>query len=150
MTLGMANDLDDIETAQDLLRDAIESLKEGFALYDENRRLVMFNQQYANMNNAVAHLLKPGLDWEILMREKARRGIYTDAVGREERWIADRLAHHGERVQDFELSETDGRTYLVSINPTRTGGVVVPRREITRRERGREGKRGELRGGRIT
>ncbi|WP_299207968.1 ATP-binding protein [uncultured Tateyamaria sp.] len=127
----MANDLDDIENAQHLLRDAVDSLKEGFALYDENRRLVMFNQRYAEMNKAVAHLLKPGLDWEILMRETARRGIYADAVGNEQQWLSDRLVGGIEFIQDFELRETDGRTYLVSVHPTRSGGFVVTREDIT-------------------
>ena len=71
--MGMANEFEEIEKARDLLRDAIESLKEGFALYDDDRRLVLFNQRYAEMNKGVADLLQPGLDWEILMRETARR-----------------------------------------------------------------------------
>ncbi|MEP1200291.1 ATP-binding protein [Tateyamaria sp.] len=127
----MTNDLDDIENAQDVLRDAIESLKEGFALYDENNRLVMFNQRYAEMNKAVSHLLKPGLEWEILMRETARRGIYADAIGDEENWVSARLAGGIEFIQDYELRETDGRTYLVSVHPTRLGGFVVTREDIT-------------------
>lgn len=129
--MDMANNLEEIKRAQDLLRDAIESLKEGFALYDDNRCLVMFNQQYAEMNKSVAHLLKPGLDWEILMRETARRGLYAEAVGNEEKWVSDRLAGGIEFIQDFELTETDGHTYLVSVHPTRLGGFVVTREDIT-------------------
>ena len=129
--MDMANNPEEIKRAQDLLRDAIESLKEGFALYDDNRCLVMFNQRYAEMNKSVAHLLKPGLDWEILMRETARKGLYADAVGNEEKWVSDRLAGGIEFIQDFELTETDGRTYLVSVHPTRLGGFVVTREDIT-------------------
>ncbi|KIC38125.1 histidine kinase [Ruegeria sp. ANG-R] len=135
MTMGMANDLEEIEKARDLLRDAIESLKEGFALYDDDRRLVLFNQRYAEMNKGVADLLEPGLDWEILMRETARRGIYADAIGNEQQWVSDRLANGVEFIQDFELTETDGRTYLVSVHPTKFGGFVVTREDITERKR---------------
>ncbi len=130
----MANDLEEIEKARDLLRDAIESLKEGFALYDDDRRLVMFNQRYAEMNKGVADLLAPGLDWEILMRETARRGIYADAIGNEQQWVSDRLANGIEFIQDYELTETDGRTYLVSVHPTKFGGFVVTREDITARK----------------
>ncbi len=130
----MANDLEEIEKARDLLRDAIESLKEGFALYDDDRRLVMFNQRYAEMNKGVADLLAPGLDWEILMRETARRGIYADAIGNEQQWVSDRLANGIEFIQDYELTETDGRTYLVSVHPTKYGGFVVTREDITARK----------------
>lgn len=132
--MGMANDLEEIEKARDLLRDAIESLKEGFALYDDDRRLVMFNQRYAEMNKGVADLLEPGLDWEILMRETARRGIYAEAIGNEQQWVSDRLANGIEFIQDYELVETDGRTYLVSVHPTKLGGFVVTREDITERK----------------
>lgn len=130
----MANDLEDNERARDILRDAIESLNEGFALYDDDRRLVMFNQRYAEMNKGVSDLLEPGLDWEILMRETARRGIYADAIGNEQQWVSDRLANGIEFIQDYELTETDGRTYLVSVHPTKLGGFVVTREDITARK----------------
>ncbi|WP_254443023.1 ATP-binding protein [Ruegeria arenilitoris] len=132
--MGKANDLEEVEKARDLLRDAIEALKEGFALYDDDRRLVMFNQKYAEMNRGVADLLEPGLDWEILMRESARRGIYADAIGNEQQWVSDRLANGIEFIQDYELTETDGRTYLVSVHPTELGGFVVTREDITARK----------------
>ncbi|MEM9277353.1 MAG: ATP-binding protein [Pseudomonadota bacterium] len=121
------------EKALNLLRDAIESLKEGFALYDDDRRLVMFNKRYAEMNKGIADILKPGLDWEILMRETARRGIYAEAIGNEDKWVSDRLMNGVEFIQDFELLETDGRTYLVSVHPTDLGGFVVTREDITDR-----------------
>lgn len=117
--------------ARDLLRDAIESLSEGFALYDEDRRLVFFNKRYAEMNQSVADLLEPGLDWEILMRETARRGIYADAIGREEQWVTERLYNGIQYIQDYELHHTDGTCYQVSVNPTELGGFVVTRTDIT-------------------
>ncbi|MEM9332947.1 MAG: ATP-binding protein [Pseudomonadota bacterium] len=130
----MVNEPGETEKARDLLRDAIESLKEGFALYDDDRRLVMFNQRYADMNKGVADILKPGLDWEILMRETAKRGIYAEAIGNEEKWVSDRLNNGVEFIQDYELVETDGRTYLVSVHPTNLGGFVVTREDITDRK----------------
>lgn len=122
---------DDNRRARDLLRDAIESLSEGFALYDDDRRLIMCNTRYKEMNHAVADLLEPGLDWEILMRETARRGVYSDAVGREDEWVADRLVNGVEYIQDFELAHTDGTCSLVSVHPTNLGGFVVTRTDIT-------------------
>lgn len=122
---------EDTLKARDMLRDAIESLSEGFALYDEDSRLVMFNSSYREMNHAVADILEPGLEWEILMRETARRGIYADAVGREAEWISDRVDNGIEYIQDFELRHTDGSCYLVSVHPTKLGGFVVTRTDIT-------------------
>lgn len=134
MEFQMTSEPNETEKARDLLRDAIESLNEGFALYDDDRRLVMFNNRYAEMNKGIADILKPGLDWEILMRETAKRGIYAEAVGNEEKWVSERLANGIEFIQDYELSETDGRTYLVSVHPTNLGGFVVTREDITDRK----------------
>lgn len=122
---------EDTLKARDMLRDAIESLTEGFALYDEDSRLVMFNNTYREMNHAVADILEPGLDWEILMRETARRGIYAEAVGREAQWISDRVDNGIEYIQDYELQHTDGTCYLVSVHPTKLGGFVVTRTDVT-------------------
>ncbi|MCR9139030.1 MAG: PAS domain S-box protein [Alphaproteobacteria bacterium] len=122
---------EDTLKARDMLRDAIESLSEGFALYDEDSRLVMCNSSYREMNHAVADILEPGLEWEILMRETARRGVYADAVGREAEWISDRVDNGIEYIQDFELQHTDGSCYLVSVHPTKLGGFVVTRTDIT-------------------
>ncbi|MDA4845724.1 hybrid sensor histidine kinase/response regulator [Hoeflea poritis] len=125
---------EDTHKARDMLRDAIESLSEGFALYDEDGRLVMFNTRYREMNHAVEDLLEPGLDWEILMRETARRGVYADAIGREDEWISARIENGIEYIQDYELKHTDGTYYAVSVHPTKLGGFVVTRTDITARK----------------
>ena len=118
----------------DLLRDAIESLSEGFALYDENYRLVIFNERYREMNNLVSDILEPGLSFEIMLREMARRGAYSDAIGRENEWVAERLESFDDFTREDIVSHTNGRTYLVSINPTKHGGFVVTRTDITERK----------------
>ncbi len=125
---------EDTMKARDMLRDAIEALSEGFALYDEDDRLVMCNKSYREMNHAVADLLEPGLDWEILMRETARRGVYAEAIGREEAWVSERMANGIEYIQDYELKHTDGSHYLVSVHPTKLGGFVVTRTDVTDRK----------------
>ena len=125
---------EDTLKARDMLRDAIESLSEGFALYDEDSRLVMFNTRYREMNHAVDDILEPGLDWEILMRETARRGVYAEAVGQEEEWVSARIENGIEYIQDYELTHTDGTHYAVSVHPTKLGGFVVTRTDITARK----------------
>lgn len=114
-----------------VLADAIEALSEGFALYDEEGNLVMCNSQYREMNAGVSDLLEPGINWEILMRESARRGIYADAVGRETEWVSARLNNAEEFIQAFELKHTDGKVFSVSVHATKLGGFVVTRTDIT-------------------
>ncbi|NNF79350.1 MAG: PAS domain S-box protein, partial [Rhizobiales bacterium] len=117
--------------ARKMLADAIESLSEGFALYDEDGRLVMCNTSYKEVNSSVADLLEPGLSWEDLMRASASRGIYADAIGREQEWIEARLENGIEFIKNYELKHADGSWHLISIHPTDIGGFVVTRSDIT-------------------
>ncbi len=117
--------------ARELLADAIESISEGFALYDEDDRLVICNDRYREMNRAVEEVIQPGMSWEMLMRTSARRGVYKEAIGREEEWVSERLANGIEYIRDYELRHTDGSAYLVSVHPTKLGGFVVTRTDIT-------------------
>lgn len=133
MTQGANIDMDD-GNALDLLSDAVESLSEGFALYDHDHRLVMCNSRYREMNALVADLLEPGLEYEMMLREMARRGGYTDAIGREDAWVAERVDNAIEYAQDDEITHTNGNTYMVSIHPTKLGGFAVTRTDVTKRK----------------
>ena len=127
--------------ARQLLNDAIESLSEGFALYDEDNCLVFCNSRYREMNAVVADVLKPGLSWEELMQISAQRGEYVNAIGREEEWVAERLENGIEFIQNYELQHADKRWYSVSVHPTELGGFVVTRSEITERKRVEEAQK---------
>jgi len=132
---------EEINKAKEILSDAIESLSEGFALYDEDGILVMLNDKYREMNYGVKDLLEPGLNWEILVRESARRGIYADAIGRENEWVNERLENGAEFIQNFELWHADGNCYTVSVHPTKLGGFVVTRMDITAEKQADEMRR---------
>ncbi|MEM7302772.1 MAG: ATP-binding protein [Pseudomonadota bacterium] len=117
-----------------VLRDAIESLTEGFALYDNDHKLVIFNQSYKDMNGLVADILEPGLPYEMMLRQMVRRGGYADAIGREDEWVAERLENAVLYAKGDEVNHSNGKSYQVSIHPTKFGGFVVTRTDITERK----------------
>jgi two-component system, sensor histidine kinase and response regulator len=53
------------------LMEAIESLDAGFAMYDEQERLVVCNQRYRDFYPGVAALLRPGVRFEDVVRHWA-------------------------------------------------------------------------------
>jgi signal transduction histidine kinase/CheY-like chemotaxis protein/Ca2+-binding EF-hand superfamily protein len=132
---------EELNKAKELLSDAIESLSEGFALYDEDGDLMLMNDKYRKMNHGVSDILEPGLNYEILMRESARRGIYADAIGNETRWVTERLENGAQFIQNFELWHSDGTCYTVSHHPTKLGGFVVTRTDITSEKKAEEIRR---------
>ncbi|MEO4042055.1 ATP-binding protein [Hoeflea sp. CAU 1731] len=129
------------DKARDLLRDAVESLAEAFALCDEDNRLVLFNRRFVEMFRPIEPLLEPGLNWEILLREAARRGMRLHGVGRDEAWTATLFSDTLEYVQDLELEHLDGSSYLVSIHPTKLGGFAVTGTDNTIRKQAEAAER---------
>jgi PAS domain S-box-containing protein len=119
----------------EMFRDALESLTEGFVLFDSDHRLVVCNQALMEMSHPLEHLYEPGVTREHIIREEAKHGGYVDAAGREEDWILHHLAIGTQFKQDMELVKSNGSSYLVSTYPTNLGGLVVTCRDITEKKR---------------
>lgn len=124
----------ELRHARETLEDAIESLSEGFALYDAEDRLVMCNARYREFNYLSADMLTPGTSWADFVRAGAERGQYVDAVGRVDAWIDERRASREALGTDLEFQQGDGRWYAYTNQRTRQGGTVVTRMDITQRK----------------
>ena len=124
----------EVALAREMLADAIESLSEGFALYDEDDRLVMSNRAYRELNKPVADLIKPGMKWMDMLRESVRRGMYVDAIGREDEWLNDRMRNRTKFQSRYEADLGNGKWHSVSMHSTDLGGFVVTRADISERK----------------
>ncbi len=118
--------------AREQLQNAIEALPDGFVLFDAQDRIVVFNEQHRRLYPNMADLVEPGVTFEALVREAARRGSFAEAVGREEEWIAQRLAVHRQKHSVVEQPLSDGRWVRIIENETPDGGRVGMRIDITR------------------
>ena len=118
--------------AQRQLSDAIESMTEGFALFDQDDRLVLFNTRYRKMCGPVGHLMRLGLSYEELLRAVAAADYVLDAGRDPETWIKTRLAqHHAPSGTPIEQETSDGEWVLARVFPTREGSRVHIRTDIT-------------------
>ncbi len=124
----------DRRRSSELLKDAIESISEGFALYDSDDRLVMCNSSFRELNRPADDILIPGNRWQDVTRFRIAAGLFPDALGNEKRWLADRARRRAEMADD-ELSLTNGRTIHASHHRTSTGGTVHVWRDISERRR---------------
>ncbi|MDP2083613.1 MAG: PAS domain S-box protein [Gemmobacter sp.] len=113
------------------LETAIESLPDAFAIYDADDRLTLFNQRYLEYFRPVADLLVPGARYEDVLREGIARGLYLDAKGREETWIAEVMAAHNSQHHERELQLADGRWIRTVEMAMPDGGHVGMRIDIT-------------------
>ena len=110
---------------------AIETIPDGFVLFDREERLLAFNHRYREMFPDSVEAMVPGTSFEELLRHGLRNGHVPEAVGREEDWLAERLEQmrHANGVSECQLA--DGRWIEEHDHRTPDGGRVGVRRDIT-------------------
>ncbi|MCL5776992.1 ATP-binding protein [Limibaculum sp. FT325] len=117
--------------AETRLRNAVEALPDGFALFDAADRLVLSNRRYREIYAESAEAIRPGASFEEILRHGLARGQYPQAVGREEDWLAERLHRHEGVCTVVEQELPGDRWYRVVESPTAEGGRVGFRVDIT-------------------
>jgi PAS domain-containing protein len=78
------------------LRDAFEVVPGGLTLFDAEDRYVMWNQRYAELYALTPGAIKVGARFEDALRAGLAAGRYPEASGREQQWLAERLALHAQ------------------------------------------------------
>jgi PAS domain S-box-containing protein len=118
--------------AQTRLTDAIESISEGFSLYDANDKLVIYNRRYLDMHGtASVDVVKQGVSFETILRNAAASGEIRDAEGCGEAWVANRLAQHRDPKGTHLQRRSDGRWIQINERKTNDGGTVATYTDIT-------------------
>jgi signal transduction histidine kinase/HAMP domain-containing protein len=123
--------LREIAEVRTRLTDAIETISEGFSLYDADDKLVIFNSKYKNNFAAHADIIKAGTTFETIARTAAERGKIDDADVGLEAWLAERIVRHKAPSSTHIQHRSDGRWIQVSERKTAGGGVVATYADIT-------------------
>src|ERR1700761_149989 len=74
------------------LREALNVLPEGIVFLDREGRYVLWNDAYAEIYEKSADLFREGVRLIDTLRVGVARGDYPQAIGREEEWLAERMA----------------------------------------------------------
>jgi signal transduction histidine kinase/DNA-binding response OmpR family regulator len=128
---------DEATAARRRLTDALESISEGFFLYDSDDRMVLCNSRYRELFPGMADVYRPGLEFEQMIRTVVERGIVVEAMQRPQEWIARRLAQH-RNPSGRLLLQSDGRWIQVSERKTQDGGTVGVFTDVTELKRREE------------
>jgi PAS domain S-box-containing protein len=118
------------------LSDAIESIPEGFSLYDAEDKLIVCNSAYGELLYHGQGLPASGTPYEVLIRNAVR--FIEDAKGREEEWIKERLTRHGQPGEPHLQRRADGRWIQINERRTAEGGIVAVYTNITEIKRAEE------------
>ncbi len=119
------------EVARKQLRAAIDAIPDGFMLFDENERLVLFNRRIKELYPPNATKLRVGASYEEMIRETVMLGWYPDAIGNEEEVIQRALAYHRDPKGVVEQPTANGGWLRVSNTRTATGETVAFRVDIS-------------------
>ena len=123
--------LKEIGEARTRLTDAIETISEGFSLYDADDKLVIFNSKYKNLFSARADVIEPGTTFGTIVRAAVERGMIDDAEVSREAWLAKKFAQHKAHSSTHIQHRSDGRWIQVSERKTAAGGLVATYADIT-------------------
>jgi diguanylate cyclase (GGDEF)-like protein/PAS domain S-box-containing protein len=120
--------------AQNLRFDtALENMVQGLAMFDENSRIVIANDEFAAMYGLTREQVKPGTSLREVTALRIGNGLYAGlTVDQVLKTMRDRVARG--RVSHLTSKLGDGRTITVSIRPTMGGGWVTTHQDITERE----------------
>lgn len=127
----LANAHGTAEAAQMRLRDAIESINEGFALFDADDRLVLCNEAYRGLWPEVAARATEGTSFAEIARIVADAGRTIGATIAPDRWVSDRLARHSTADGGHVQALADGRWIQINELRTSEGGIVGIYTDIT-------------------
>jgi PAS domain S-box-containing protein len=121
----------EIKRNADLLRGAIDTIDEGFVLFDPDDRLVLCNDRYKQLYATSADLLETGALYEDIVQGGVQRGQYLAAVGREADWLASRMRMHAEGDVTLTQSVDSGKVLRILERRMPDGHVVSFHVDIT-------------------
>jgi two-component system, sensor histidine kinase len=119
------------EGAQRRLRDAIESINEGFAIFDAQDRLVLCNRTYLSLWPAIAGQIVPGIRYEELLTliGQHESSLLTSVAPK--RWMSERLRRRRKSSTAHVHALANGRWIQIDELRTSEGGIVVVCTDIT-------------------
>ncbi len=131
------------ETARQNLSNAIETVQEGFALFDREDRLVMCNSRFAMHMPDVHGELQPGLEFAGYVAMVSRSPHLALEGDSPDGWAEGRMRRHKDRHVIFNVRLGGDHWVQVSEHRTADGGTVILQTDVTdiilaeRHERGK-------------
>ena len=117
--------------ARATLESAIESMSDGFVMFDPSDKLVVCNSRFKDLYAVSAPFIVPGATFEEIIREGALRGQYPQADNDLEDFTRRLVAWHRGDNPPIERLLPDGRWLLITERRMPDGGTVGIRTDIT-------------------
>ena len=123
--------LRELQEARRRLTDAIESISEGFSLFDAEDRLVVRNSRFVDLYPGLDTVAVAGAEFRVIVESAETRGLISGAADDAPDRIRRRLDRHREPGDPFLQSHSDGRWIQISERATSEGGTVAVYTDVT-------------------
>jgi diguanylate cyclase (GGDEF)-like protein/PAS domain S-box-containing protein len=124
--------------AQNMQLDAaLNNMAQGLAMFDSNLRLVMANEQYAELYRLSPELVRPGTSMRTLVEQLVPP---AQLAGRSADEVVQGVFERVRRMEENEYTFRimDGRYIVVCLKPMRNGYLVTTHHDITEQRRSEE------------
>jgi len=119
------------EAARNRMSHALDAMADGFALFDAEDRLQIYNHQYVDLNPHIADIIAPGKKFEDMLRVGMSRAGYEIGGVDVEHYIQWRVEQHQNPGEPHDLLMRDGRWVRVHERRIADGSIVGIRSDIT-------------------
>ncbi len=118
------------ETQRRMVQTAIETISDGFALFDPDDRLVLCNSRFRELYPKLDDVAQPGTPFSTILNVGVERGVINTEGQSAETWIAERLRRH---TNPEGFTEYHHGTLWVRVSEQRTpdGSTVVVYTDIS-------------------
>jgi|SaaInlStandDraft_7_1057024.scaffolds.fasta_scaffold04685_3 PAS domain S-box-containing protein len=120
--------------AERTLTGAVDVMAEGFAYFDNEDRLKIFNEKFA-LFTKVGPELRTGVRYEDLLRQRVKFGFADGTDIELEEYIEDRMRMHRESRNQYISNFSDGTWLMVNQSQTVDGGSVTALTDISELKR---------------
>lgn len=121
-----------ITEAQTRLIHALETMPQGFAVYDSEDRVVLCNSRYEEFLAPDGSMIEPGIPYETLLRGVAERGLFPGSPAEVETFIMEQVVRHGMATRELEIQLADGRWVQIASEMTEDSGIIEVWSDISR------------------
>ena len=123
---------DALQLAQKQLNAALESISEGFCLFDADDKLVLCNRHYRNdLHPGIEDHIVPGTSFESIMRESAEKGLIELGDYSVDEWVTRRLERHRNPGAPHVQQRSNSRWIQIDERSTTDNGTVAVYTDIT-------------------
>ena len=131
----MAEKAAELELTNDRFNAALSNMSQGISMYDQGKRLVVWNDRFAEIYRLPRSLLKVGIHLNVVTEDIVARGILSGEA--DQTAIASKIASVSVLPIDSDRVEelSDGRLILISRQRTSDGGWLATHEDITERRR---------------